>query len=120
MDANLEIPLKSKDGCVETLICKFRELIEAVQEGNNVCSKKLKLVGEVFWVKLFKDYRLAYVRRCFRASSSPPRNNVRFYDWVCGLMRNFSREEVRCVFMKEPYDLGKALPEMESRRQNTN
>jgi hypothetical protein len=35
-------------------------------------------------------------------------------------MRNISGEEVRCIFTKEPCNLGKALPEMESRRQNAN
>ena len=108
--ANLKIPLKSNDGSVKSLVCEFRKLVEAMEEGNDVSSEEPKLARKILGVELFKDERPAYVRWCFRTNSFPPGKNVGFYGWLQRLMRNSLGKEVGCIFTKEPCDLSKPLP----------
>src|SRR5712691_9775896 len=108
--ANLKISLKSNDGSVKSLVCEFRKLVEAMEEGHDVSSKEPKLARKILGVELSKDEWPAHVRRCFRANTFPPGKNVGFYGRIQRLMRNFSGKEVRCIFTKEPCDLSKPLP----------
>jgi hypothetical protein len=107
---NLKVPFEGKDGSVKSLICKFRKLIQAMQESNNVSGEEPKLAGKILGVKFFKDEWPAHVGRRFGASSFPPGKNVGFDGRLQRLMRNFSRKEVGCVFTKKPCNLGKPLP----------
>lgn len=108
--ANLKVTLKSNDGSVKSLVCEFRKLVEAMEEGDDVSSEELKLARKVLGVKLLKNEWPADVRRCFRANSFPPRKNVGFYGRFQRLMRNFLGKEVGCIFTKEPCDLSEPLP----------
>ena len=108
--ANLKVPLKSNYGSVESLVCEFRKLVEAMEEGDDVSSEEPKLARKVLGVELFKDEWPAHVRRCFRANSFPPGENVGFYGRFQRLMRNLLGKDVGCIFTKEPCDLSKPLP----------
>ena len=105
-NTNLEVPLKSKDRGVKSLVCKFWELVQAMQKGCNISGKEFELARELFRVEFFQDEWPAHMR----GSSLPLRKNVWIYGWVQRLMRNFLREEVSCVFTKKPRDLSNAFP----------
>ena len=106
---NLEVPLESKDRGVKTLVCKFWELVQAMQKGNNISGEEPELARKFFTVEFFKDEWSAHVGRRLGASSFLLRKNVWIYSWLQRLMRNSSREEVSCVFTKKPGNLGHAF-----------
>lgn len=114
--ANLKIAFESNNRCIQGFVCELRELIEAMQEGDNVSRKELKLVREDLRVELFKNEWSAHVGWRFGTSPLPSRKHVRFYDRFCGgLVGDLAGEKVCCVFAEEPCDLGKAFPKVEGR-----
>jgi hypothetical protein len=100
--AYLEIRLERLDGNVDLLVGKLWKFVQAVEKRSDFCSKKVKLLREVFWVKLFNDNRPSNMSMVHFAQ--PTRKEMFGHlAWRCfglGLVLHLARKEVCCVLAK--------------------